>query len=85
MVVSSLYVENGVFPAKMLKRVADTPWMRSQRVIMGVDSNSRHLVWNSKTSNKRGEKFMDWLSECGLVVITLLDMDLLGLDIMVMD
>ena len=36
---------------------------------MGVDSNSRHAVWNAKISNKRGEKFLDWLSECGLVVV----------------
>ena len=59
LVVSSLYVENGKFHAKMLERVAQTPWMRSQRVIMGVDSNSRHVVWNSKASNKRDEKLLD--------------------------
>ena len=46
LVVSSLYVENGKFPMKMLKRVANTPWMKSQRVIMGADANSRHLVCN---------------------------------------
>jgi len=68
-VVSSLYVENGKFPEKMLRRVANTPWMRSQRVIMGADSNSRHAVWNSKSTNKRGEKFLEWMADCGLVVI----------------
>ena len=68
-VVSSLYVQNGKFPERMLKKVASTPWLRSQRVIMGVDANSRHMVWNAAKTNKRGEKFLEWLEGAGLVVI----------------